>query len=324
MFQAMAAWRWYNFIESQVPAGKSILRINLDETSLPLRPKSLRGHVFARNNEKLGERVSKHEQRACFTHVAMVCDDAEAQKLLPQYVVGNEMLLPARRMHELLACAPRNVVLVRQRSAWNNFELCCKIVQALGIALAPLASSRQPVLFMDACKIHTTRLVLDACRLAGIWVIIIPSRTTAKLQPLDTHVFASYKARLAAGYRRFRSESQDEKIEIKRFLDCVYKAMQDSFEAKCWDAAFSANGFGENQCKLSKSLRESLPSQAGEDTAPHRPAMQDLQLCFARRAAVPIDLLMWPFPMKQSGSNIAATASTQPEKERSAFTAPDC
>ena len=92
-------WRWWNFLEARAHEKHArIVKINLDETSLALRGKSLRGHVFA-NRAGLGERVSKQELRARFTHVALVSDQIDVQRKLPQYIVGNEALFPARRMH---------------------------------------------------------------------------------------------------------------------------------------------------------------------------------------------------------------------------------
>lgn len=269
-----------------------IVKINLDETSLALRGKSLRGHVFG-NGSGLGERVSKQELRACFTHIALVSDQIDVQRKLPQYIVGNEHLFPARRMHELRARAPGNVRLVRQRSAWNNSELCCDVIKDLAAALSD--SVCQAVLFMDACRIHITRDVLQCCKDCNLWVIIIPGGCTAKLQPLDTHVFSSYKARLATDLQRARIASPANKIDVSLFLDSVYSSIQATFEMRDWNKAFSSNGFAHSQKGCSRSLVDAV-SQDISTVGAQKPGVDQLRLCFPRGAAVSMELVLWAFP----------------------------
>ena len=279
-----------------------IVKINLDETSLALRGKSLRGHVFA-NRAGLGERVSKQELRARFTHVALVSDQIELQRKLPQYIVGNEALFPARRMHELRAHAPCNVRLIRQKSAWNNFQLCCDIIR--DVARAVSDSGCQPVLFMDACRIHVTREVLQCCKECKVWVIIIPSRCTANLQPLDTHVFSSYKACLARDLQRARIASPADKIDILLFLNSVYNSIRATFELRDWSKAFSSNGFGSNQKECSRALADAV-SRDISTIGSQMPGHDELRLCFPRRAVVPMDLLTWHFPKPKGTHTLAA------------------
>ena len=45
-------WQWYNYAESQVPAGKQTLRINLDETSVCLFQGDAKGTVFFSKKRK--------------------------------------------------------------------------------------------------------------------------------------------------------------------------------------------------------------------------------------------------------------------------------
>ena len=64
------------------------------------------------------------------TFVALVCDVPEVQRVLPQIIIGNFHTLRASDMAALRAKLPGNVVLLRQRSAWNNNHCpygCCSI-----------------------------------------------------------------------------------------------------------------------------------------------------------------------------------------------------
>ena len=88
----------------------------------------------------------------------------------------------------------------RQRSGWTNAKLCSLIVARLGAILKEHASEYQPVLFLDALPAHLATPVMDACSRTGILPLVIPAGCTDILQPLDTHIFSSLKARLRELY----------------------------------------------------------------------------------------------------------------------------
>ena len=104
------------------------------------------------------------------THVAFVCDQTAVQPLLPQVVIGNCATFHVREWAQLNAQRPANVILVRQKSAWNNTELLKWIFRLLGAALRPLAARYQPILLMDACRVHLPECVAQSCASLGIWL----------------------------------------------------------------------------------------------------------------------------------------------------------
>ena len=91
--KASASWQWWNYCCSQVPEGKSVLRINMDETSVCLWQGHRRGTVFVdrkrRRGERVVQRVPRGKRRCCLTHVALICDRSDLQPLVPQVVIGN-------------------------------------------------------------------------------------------------------------------------------------------------------------------------------------------------------------------------------------------
>ena len=146
-----------------VGGGKQILRLNPDETSVRLYQGSNKGNVFVTKKVRLLQEVPWWKRRCCLTHIAIICDQASIQPELPQVVVGNETAVPAALMAQLRAQAPANIVLVRQRRAWSNNELCASLMRRLGAALAAYKDRYQPVLLLDASRIHCSRAVLAAC-----------------------------------------------------------------------------------------------------------------------------------------------------------------
>ena len=104
VFKAAAVWQWWNHHCAQVSDGKSILRINLDETAVCLFQGGCKGTIFTGKKRQRGEafqRVAKGNRRCYLTHVALICDRADIQPLLPQTLIGNEHTFPARSMAAL-------------------------------------------------------------------------------------------------------------------------------------------------------------------------------------------------------------------------------
>ena len=144
------------------------------------------------------------------THVGLVCDVPEAQRVLPQIVIGNFHTLPKKAMAALLAKLPDNVHLLRRKSAWNDKGLYAIIIRMIAEALAPFAGAYQPILLHDAFRGHIAWNVFAAFTRVGIWPIIVPALMTSLLQPLDTHVFAEYKWWVQELYQRALAESVEE------------------------------------------------------------------------------------------------------------------
>ena len=225
------------------------------------------------------------------THIGIVCDDTAIQPLLPQVIIGNERTLLARDMPGLLASCPPNVVLLRRKSAWNDEVVCAWLIRRLGLVLAPYSARYQPVLLMDAAKLHTTRKVLWACDAAGIRVVLVPAKLTFLLQPLDTDGFQMYKRRLRAEYLAARLRSAGRDLTMAEFLPCVYAAVRFVLQGTRWAAAFDADGFGRSQAAISAYVREQIQMTVQLQIPSSRPSAAELALCFPRRTTVPTDLL---------------------------------
>ena len=96
--QALAVWQWWRYNGDQLPAGKSFLRINLDETSVCLFQTGGKGTVFVKKSEgkKPKQKVSRGKRRCCLTHVGLICDTSKLQPVLPQVIIGSEATFPAQ------------------------------------------------------------------------------------------------------------------------------------------------------------------------------------------------------------------------------------
>ena len=137
--KASVAWRLWNHYETLVPATETVLRLNLDKTSVCLFQGDVAGNVLVskKRARSVAQRVPRAKRRCCMTHVGLICDRSDIQPLLPQVFIINERTAPARDMAALRAACPPNVRFVKQKSAWTNVFVTAYIVRLLGIALGP-------------------------------------------------------------------------------------------------------------------------------------------------------------------------------------------
>ena len=291
LLQVIAVWKWFNHLSNRPMGSKEILRLNLDESSICLFQGAGKGNVFVARKRRVVQFVTKGKRRACFTHIAVICDRSELQPLMPQFLVSNLKAFPARKMARLRNACPPNVILVRQRSAWNNRFLCACVIRRIAGSIGHLRDRYQPVLLLDASRIHTARVVIAACVACGIWVVLVPPSLTFLLQPLDTHAFRKYKHWLRSEFQRARCEIEQLDLSIEEFLPCVYSAVRFILQGIPWAAAFDENGFGAKQARVSDAIKRrigAMPCPRANDACP---TDAEITLCFPRGTVVPFDLL---------------------------------
>ena len=320
-------WQWWNFVAARAPAGHSLLRLNLDETSVKLFQGDGKGAVFfskkrprhagggdgeggavreARAEEPV-QRVNLRHKRTCLTHVGLMCDRPDAQPYLPQVLIGNEATFRADEMGALRAACPANVHLVRQKSAWNNVETMKLVLRSLSAALRayhqdhwhPPMLRLQPVLTMDAALIHIHPSVVRSCYALGLWPIVVPARLTWLLQPLDTHAFQKYKQHFRALCQQARLETADSRLSTSQFLETFFATIRRVLQGRRWALAFDSDGYGPRQAKTSAYILQQLQLDGPPVVPDTEPALETLQLCFPRNRPVPLPSLLLRAPKQQ-------------------------
>ena len=251
-----------------------------------------KGTVIASKKRKRDgpvQRVKSATRRTYLTHAAFICDNPLYQKYLPQVVIGNEHTLLVRDMPGLWGDCPGHFTLIRQKSAWNNGKLMCTMVEKLGVALAPFAAQVQPILLMDAAKLHWVSAVMNTCGRKGVWPMLVPARLTWLLQPCDTHMFFKYKLHLKKAYQRRRSEAMiGGALGVKDLLGCVYAASEHVVaDITGWKQAFLDDGYGARQTQLSAFRRRHLELEASPEVGDHKPSVDQVKLCFPQNQTVP-------------------------------------
>ena len=133
-------WKWSNYLHSKVPVTKKPLCVNIDESSIKLDQDVRYGHVTASarklaKGKMLRRQIPKGMTRTAYSLVAVICDDAEIQKSLPQFIVVNKKSCTEAVYKALLDIVPANLKLWRRDSAWMNTLLVCQVVREISKAL---------------------------------------------------------------------------------------------------------------------------------------------------------------------------------------------
>ena len=295
--KARASWQWMNLLESLCP-----VHINMDETSLRVAED---GHVgYVRRPPDMPPAAFRSlqyiaplgQRRTVFSYLAVVCDDEEVQRILPQVIIGNERTLSVRDQRALSAgLAGSPLQLWRKKSAWCNADALAEWISLLGKTLAPFLGSRYFILSLDACPTHLTEKVARACARAHIRLHWLPGGMTGTMQPLDTHVFAAFKRRGGQLLEAARLRSETGAMDTKTALECWLQASREIVMSRAWPAAFLSCGLGGRQAVLGRRCRSRLALTAAWEPPPAAlPSLAQLQAIAGGRRKLPLG---WMFSL---------------------------
>ena len=148
------------------------------------------------------------------------------------------------------------------------------------------------MLLFDCHLTHLAPPVLRAVGAAGIWVLPLPAKMTWLMQPLDTHVFAAYKASIRRRYVQHLADDATGRVSTAKVLEIALAAAAEVLPAFAVNGlAFAHNGFGSQQRLLRRSL---LLHLGKEEVAPPRaglPTLPELQAYLGVRTTVDLNAL---------------------------------
>lgn len=293
-FQAHSMWRWCNYLHSSVPRTKKVLSVNIDESSIKLDQDLLHGHVTecARTLAKgklLRRNIPKGIRRTAYSLVAVMCDDAEIQKCLPQFVVVNKRSCPVAVFRALLDVVPATLKIWRRDSAWLNTKAVCQVVRVVAKVLRKYQTTHQVILSMDACKTHMSRLVWHTAAKEGLLMFGIPALTTGFLQPLDVYAFAQLKNTLRRLCQSYCIDIGVSYCTLGMSIVALMDAIHEVLNGHCWRSSFEHLGLSGHQRTLSQDLLNSLDFEEMPLVAVGFPSLADLTSCFPRGSVIDLD-----------------------------------
>ena len=302
--EAKAVWQWFHFLQGQVPPGRPVLRLNLDETSVRFwyEPRlGLRRAAGQVPRVGFTRQASRGQLRRAFSHIAIICDDASLQPHLPQVLLVNERTVTSEQHRRWASLPGCNAKLWRGKSAWINDEVFARVIRELGNVLRTRAGDRQAILLLDAHVCHFSRRTLTACRDYDIWPVIVPARTTGLLQPLDTHVFSRFKMFLRTRLHQLMLTGANEDLTSEQVILALLESIKGVLQRHLWAPAFMNNGFGA-AFEVRAHLLEVLEWQTLPVINSELPAYTQFAHCFPARHQIPfMQLLSGVLPHAQRG-----------------------
>ena len=309
--QVQAVWQWYNYLTAAVPAGKRVLRLNLDETSLCLHQARPQGIICLdrKRCRSLAQPVPHAKRRRYMSYISIICDSETIQRILPQFLIGNAATLKHSDMPEFVSKLSPNVRLWRRKSAWVNERAMLDILRHLHAALLPFLGDHQPILMFDAAPPHTTPLVFRLARRLQIWPLTIPAKSTWLVQPLDTHGFLRFKRNLQQLHLVAQISSVDGEAKLVDFLQCVCAAIGEEIAHRSWGHAFERNGFGELQAGISERIRAELGLDGSAACASECPTLEQVAYCFPKRFPLTPEIAFGPIGRVAVGAPLLLRAA---------------
>lgn len=148
------------------------------------------------------------------------------------------------------------------------------------------------------------------CTDNGVWALVVPAKLTWLLQPLDTHVFALYKARLSHE-TQMSCIAAVRGLDVGMLIDAICVAGTQVLEGRSWDHAFDQTGFGRSQRSLGGRVVSGLDLSAAIRVPCTRPTLGQLAACFPRRTCVPVAAIWRQFdgPSESERAVVAPAAA---------------
>ena len=256
--KASLFWRWVNWLSSHVVEDKQPLFLNLDETSISYSYHGAKGFYAQKllRARKGSVKIRKKELRGSVSHVAIIADRPDVQKVLPQVFIGNKHRVTLGLMDAVAGDKLACVHLFRRKSSWNNMENTTAILELLAEALEAYPQL-QPISVLDTVRCHIAPCILQKAAALKLWMAPVPAGLTYLLQPLDVICFAQYKSFLRSRYRISRMAAGS--VSAHQWMKLLFQVCVEFLNSKSWAPAFRLVVIGANVGRLSSELSILFP-----------------------------------------------------------------
>lgn len=286
-------------MRAECPAGRRVIHLNMDETSLRLALDPDKGYQARPASMTLAEFRNRRQvaplaqRRSAMSYLAVVSDADDVQALLPQVVVVNEKSIGKREFEELREqYRGTRAHLVRRKSAWADGALLADWVKTLGAALAPVEPGSWIILTMDACPTHMTNSVIRSCAAHKMLPHLVPGLMTHLLQPLDTHVFAAFKGEALYRHEKARLSTADGSLSNMDAIRCWLDTIVARMSTRGFPEAFASVGLTHEQSCLGARCRLGLALEEGwTPPAPDLPSLVELHALVGTQRRLPLGWL---------------------------------
>ena len=219
--------------------------------------------------------------------MASVCTDPAVNERLPQVLVGN-----AHQFTKAVLAAKselgEKLLLWKEQSAWVNRFVMVRYIKKLCERLGSDLTDRCVFLLVDMASPHIHADVFRMARKKGLRMLLVPAGLTPWLQPLDSHVFRQFRAKLQELWLSCKSAAQDGEVSTCAWLQLVNEAVQQVVVGRNWAYAFRRAGVL-GQDELSQRLLKAFNWSVPPKVALSLPAAGQAAAMFPRRRKVNVE-----------------------------------
>ena len=202
------------------------------------------------------ERATLNQRRAQCTLMAATTNDLTLQADLPQVLLPNITGHKQKwRDSPSLAAAPKHIQVFKDTNGWSTADSMKTYFKALRAYLKK-KGKKQVVIMMDCHPSHYAFSTLNYCTKLKWKVLLVPSRLTWLLQPLDAYHFASFKHRLTESMAARRTHSTSGTLEFEDWLSTSLECLNSFFQEAAGDISFRKCGCTAFSAGISAKVKE--------------------------------------------------------------------
>jgi hypothetical protein len=192
--------------------------INIDETPIPYHFGGRHGWKKHKPpdtmKQSMVERATLQLQRSHCTLLASIASRTDVQNVLPQILLPK---VPGGKKWNTVSSMetkPDNVDIIMGSNGWMDMKMLKQCLEKLRAAMVPLDVNKV-VIVMDCHPSHYAWKTLALLRHWKGKVLLLPSKLTGVLQPLDVSIFADFKKKLHVANMKSNISRPDSKYNFE-------------------------------------------------------------------------------------------------------------
>ena len=262
----------------------------MDETSVLSPSNKRRGFFMRLRIGKDGRKAFRRAgQRRC-SLMAVICDDADLQKHLPQVLLphNRNQQDPGSRMKAVYAAMGSPLEAWHGSSGTVDGNVLKMWLRTINRIVTERIPDAVIVLTMDSHPVHKAEAILRLARKLGMHVAIIPAKCTWFLQTLDVKVFHVLKSTLRRLLMAKEAIESSGVLHWQQHVQAVAESIQSVLVQRSWVRQMTDLGMGVHAVPEQTELGKLV---AGQDLSPRPPTSDELREILGK--ATKNDRLNW-------------------------------
>ena len=235
-----------------------------------------KGYVIqtgAKQRAQFFAKVPMKDRRGMSTLLACTVNVPDLQKHMPQFILTKDDLM-TKREKEILATVAAPIRWVKGTKGWVSADNIKPMLTEIRKAVRTQRPNAEIVVCIDCATVHTTDSSLNHFSRLGLHVLLVPGGLTWLLQPLDSHVFAPFKQKLAELQESCRGKAVDGCMPTDKWIEVVCDAIREVLVNQSWASSFEQNGMAASWANLRPRIRQMVIQHLPLPCAP--PSMDEL------------------------------------------------